>query len=41
MKENRSKPLLTIIYCENQDVITKSGDPSKESDEDIGEWTNP
>ena len=39
MKEKWNKPLLTIIYCENQDVITNSGDPSKESDEDIGEWT--
>lgn len=42
MKENRNKPLLTIIYVENKDVATfMSGDQSKESDGDLGEWTDP
>ena len=34
MKENRNKPLLTIIYFENKDIVTNS-------DEDTGEWTDP
>ena len=29
MKEKWTKPLLTIVYVENKDVVTKS---------DIGEW---
>lgn len=42
MKEKWNKPLLTIIYVENKDVATfMSGDQSKESDENLGEWTNP
>ena len=42
MKDNRNKPLLTIIYVENKDVMTfMSGESSNESDENIGEWTNP
>ena len=34
MKENRNKPLLTIIYFENKDIVTNS-------DGDLGEWTDP
>lgn len=30
MKEKWNKPLLTIVYVENKDVVTKS--------EEIGEW---
>lgn len=42
MKEKWNKPLLTIIYVENKDVMTfASGESSNESDENLGEWTNP
>lgn len=42
MKEKWGKPLLPIIYVENKDVATfMSGDQSKESDGDLGEWTDP
>ncbi len=34
MKEKWNKPLLTIIYFENKDIVTNS-------DENIGEWTDP
>ena len=42
MKEKWNKPLLTIVYVENKDVMTfTSGESSNESDENLGEWTNP
>ena len=42
MKEKWDKPLLTMVYVENKDVMTfESGESSNESDENIGEWTNP
>lgn len=42
MKENRNKPLLTIVYVENKDVMAfTSGESSNESDENLGEWTDP
>ena len=31
MKEKWNKPLLTIVYVENKDIVTSF-------DEDIGEW---
>ena len=42
MKEKWNKPLLTIVYVENKDVMTfASGESSNESDGDLGEWTDP
>lgn len=41
MKEKWNKPLLTIVYVENKDVMTfASGESSNESDGDLGEWTD-
>ena len=41
MKDNRNKPLLTIVYVENKDVMTFTFGESFNESEDTGEWTNP
>lgn len=41
MKEKWNKPLLTIVYVENKDVMTFTSGESFNESEDTGEWTDP